>query len=62
MTNGKKQLLTDVSGAVHAIGRILDGGHNDIRCGELRDSCYDVLAGLVRLEITLVAEIGTDNL
>jgi hypothetical protein len=70
-TEQKKALLTDVSQALRALGRIDDGPHT--RCIEqiprfahnverLRDGCLNVMAGLSLLQAMLESEIGTDNL
>jgi hypothetical protein len=66
----KKALLVDVRNAFHALGRILDGGHDlyqlktfsHTSIETLRDSCMTALAGLALLDALLVSEIGTDNL
>jgi hypothetical protein len=66
-TEQKKALLADVRRASHALGQILDGGHDfsafPVRNVEtLRGRCIDAMAGLTMIDLQLTAEIGTDNL
>ena len=57
-TEQKKKLLADVRSAAHALGRIVDGGHDFSAFGttnteRLRNDCIAVLAGLGLLEAVL---------
>jgi hypothetical protein len=69
-TNQKKRLLWDVRQAAHALGRILDGGHDLSQlltfsmasAKRLHESNLEALAGLAALDALLTSEIGTDNL
>lgn len=69
-TDSKKKLLTDVSNASRALGRIFDGGHDlsqlltfPIASADLlRDSSLSAMCGLAILKALLISEIGTDNL
>lgn len=68
-TEKKKALLADVQKAMHALGRILDGGHDfsqstfpQAHVTTLRDQSLGALCVLGMLEARLLSEIGTDNL
>lgn len=59
----KIRLITDLHAATHALGRILDGGHEEIeRTEALYTECMAALATLTMLRIRLVEQVGTDNL
>lgn len=65
----KKALLADVDKALHALGRIDDGGHDfsklrfaAVSTKMLLDSCLMTMAGLAVLRASLLSELGTDNL
>jgi hypothetical protein len=62
-TEEKIKLYNDARFALHAVGRILDGGHKPENIdGNLRDDCFSVMGGLVMTITRLEAEVGTDNL
>jgi hypothetical protein len=62
-TEEKLKLLSDVRTAIHALGRILDGGHHETeRTEPLYTDCMGALASLTMLELGIVAEVGTDNI
>jgi len=60
-TEQKKKLLADVRSAAHALGQIVDGGHdfsrlpsfNAASVERLKASSLDTLAGLALLEAVL---------
>jgi hypothetical protein len=69
-TEKKKRLLADTRNAIRAIGRMLDNDYDlsqiltfTVKSEELlRESSFNLLAGLALLDDTLAREIGTDNL
>ena len=66
----KKKLLADVQKAMHALGQILDGGHDlsqlptfsKANAATLRDQSFGAMAGLGLLEAVLLSEIETAKL